>query len=389
MPGHVAKKGNNYYIVLEFEEEDGKRRRRWISVRKELGLNRPAKRKEADKLLRDKLKELDEGTYIEPVDITLKEYARQWLEDYAKPNVKLNTYKSYRGIVEDHIIPALGHISLPKLRKSKIKGFIAEKQKEGARADKKEGRLSNTTVRYIFVILKNILKHAVEDEIIKRNPAEGISPPRSDNKFIHNLNYWNREEAQRFLEYVKNHRRYPFYLLAVTTGMRRGELLGLKWACIDWKKCRIEVKYNLIAGEKGKAVLQDSTKSGRSRTIEVSPKIMQVLADHRLYEQQKILSLGVRGKTQDLVFTSDRGTPITPDTIDRQFYRFIKEAGLRRIRFHDLRHTAATLMLEEGADVKTVAEYLGHVDPSVLLNIYSHITARMQKKAAETMEDLI
>ena len=172
--GHVTKKGKNWYVVLELDNEDGERDRRWISVRKALGPK--AGSREAKALLRKYLQEFDEGTYIEPNEITVKEYLLQWLEDYVEPNVKPTTYSSYREKVNCHIIPSLGHIELAKLRKSKIKGFLAEKQKPGARADGKPGKLSNRAFSIFFTVLK-AASACGEDELIKKNPAKGIPRP--------------------------------------------------------------------------------------------------------------------------------------------------------------------------------------------------------------------
>lgn len=395
--GHVTKKGKNWYVVLELDNEDGERNRRWISVRKALGPK--AGSREAKALLRKYLQEFDEGTYIEPNEITVKEYLLQWLEDYVEPNVKPTTYSSYREKVNCHIIPSLGHIELAKLRKSKIKGFLAEKQKPGARADGKPGKLSNRSVQYIFTVLKAALSHAVEDELIKKNPAKGITPPRPE-KHKEKLRYWEYDQAKTFLNALKEHkdskkqketghRLYPLYLLAITIGMRRGELLGLKWESIDFKKRTIKVESSLVAQDKGPALLQDSTKGGRDRIIEeIDPAILDILQAHRKKQAQMLMALGRPELDHGLVFINTKGKPIHPSNIDRQFAKLIKKYKLPKIRFHDLRHTAATIMLENGTDVKTVAEQLGHADAAVLLDIYSHVTKKMKKKAADSFKGM-
>lgn len=396
--GHVVKKGKNWYVVLELENEDGERKRKWISVRKELGLAKRATKPQAEELLERYIRDLRDGLYVEATEITVKGYLEQWLEDYVKPNVKPKTYSIYKNMVEKHIIPALGHIELAKLRKSKIKGFLAEKQKDGARADKKEGRLSNRTVEYIYVVLKSALKHAVEDELIRKNPAEGITPPRPEKT---NIQYLERHHVKAFLDALresnykfkgvvfKGHRLFPLYLLALTTGMRRGELLGLKWENIDFKKRLIRVRTSLVDTDDG-YLLQDSTKTGKERIIgPVSEKIIAVLEEHKARQAQEFLVLGRPEKDKGLVFTSMEGTPISPRNLNRQFQTLIKKLKLPEINFHALRHTCATMLIEDGVDLKTIADLLGHSNASMLLNIYSHVTSKMKDRAARAFDDLL
>lgn len=395
--GHVTKKGKNWYVVLELDNEDGERDRRWISAKKELGLAKRPTKAQAEELLNKYLRDLHDGVYVEPTNITVKEYFTQWLDDYAKPNVKPTTFGSYKNMIEKHIIPSLGHIELAKLRKSKIKGFLAEKQKDGARADGKEGRLSNRSVEYIYVVLKSALKHAVEDELIKKNPAEGITPPRPGKP---NIEYWERHQVKTFLEGLhkynykfknivyESHRLYPLYLLALTTGMRRGELLGLRWENIDFKKKTIRIRATLVDTDDG-YLLQDSTKTGKERTIEVSGKVIAALENHKARQAQEFMALGRPEKDEGLVFTSLNGTPISPRNLDRQFDQLIKKFKLPKINFHALRHTCATMLIESGVDLKTIADLLGHADASMLLNIYSHVTSKMKDRAASAFDDML
>ena len=402
--GHVEKKGKNWYVILELENEDGERNRRWISAKKELGLAKRPTKPQAEELLNKYLRDLHDGVYVEPSDITVKEYLLQWLEDYAKPNVKPTTYGTYKNAAEKHIIPALGKLQLSKLRKSKIKGFIATKQKEGARADNKDGKLSSSSVYNIFFVLKNMLKHAVEDELIRRNPAEGLSAPKKEKPEV---KYWEQDQAKAFLKALrehkdgknqkkKGHRLYALYLLALTTGMRRGELLGLKWENIDFKKNTIKVASSFVHTNEGD-IMQESTKGGKSRIIEVPEGVMKALKQHKKQQAEMLIALkrpadnksDEKEEWKNLVFTTTKGTPILPRNFERQLKSLIKKYKLPPLAPHGLRHTAATKMLEDGVGVKTVAYVLGHEDASVLLNIYTHVTPKMKTTAAESMSDLI
>lgn len=395
--GHVEKKGKNWYVVLELENEDGERRRRWVSAKKELGLAKRPTKPQAEELLDKYLRDLHDGTYVEPTDITVKEYLLQWLEDYAKPNVKPTTYGIYKNMIKKHIIPALGDIELSRLRKSKIKGFLAEKQKDGARADKKPGRLSNRSVEYIYVVLKSVLKHAVEDELLKKSPAEGITPPRPGKS---NIKYWERHQVEKFLRALREtnykfkkmvfegHRLYALYLLALTTGMRRGEILGLKWNSIDFKKKTIRIRSTLVDTDDG-YLFQDSTKTGNERTISISNKLAATLDVHKARQSQEFMALGRPEKDMGLVFTTTTGTPISPRNLNRQFQCLLKKFDLPQINFHALRHTCATMLIEDGIDLKTIADLLGHINSSMLLNIYSHVTSKMKDRAVNAFDDLM
>lgn len=387
----VRKRKGNYYIDMEWSE-GGQRKTRSISVRKYLGLNRPAEAREA-KALRDKIMvEYRQGIYIEPSETLLKDYLIQWLEDYARPNVKQKTYDIYKNMVYNHLIPGLGRIPIGKLRPSQIKGLYAKKQKEG-RADGKSGPLSNRSVQYMHMVLKLALKSAVEDELIPRNVAESVTPPRVEKPKIR---YWEWEHAKAFLAAEKKRyekgegRYYPLYLLALSTGMRRGELLGLKWEDINFKNKTITIRRNLVHTNEG-TLLQDTVKTDNSyRTIEISDKVIEVLKEHRKRQTQEVLALGRPDDYKsEFVFTSSTGNFVAPTNIDKRFREAVRRAKLPPIGgMHALRHTYATRMLELGMSARYVQERLGHADISITLQTYSHVTPKAKSKIAAATDDL-
>ncbi len=394
----VRKINNNYYLALEWMEK-GERKSRTISVRKRLGLDRPAEAREA-KALRDKImNEYRQGVFVEPSEMLLKDYLKQWLEDYARPNIKQKTYDIYKNMIDNHLIPGLGETSLSKLRPSQLKGFYAKKLK-GGRADNKPGGLSTRTVQYMHIVLKLALKSALEDELIPRNVAAAVTPPKADKPSIR---YWEWGNAIAFLDYEKKKyekgqgRYYPLYLLALSTGMRRGELLGLKWGDLDFKKGTITIRNNLVMTSNG-PLLQDTLKTGSSyRTIEISSKVTDVLKAHKKRRSQEYLALHNDKKAElnnpdkkdSLIFVTSNGTPVSPRNLDNYFRKSLKRNGFPEIGgLHALRHTYATRMLELGMNPRLVQERLGHANITITLQTYSHVTPKLKSEIASVTDDL-
>jgi integrase len=392
MNARVIKKKGNYYIALEWTEK-GERQTRSISVRKRLGLDRPAEAREA-KALRDKIMvEYRQGVYVEPSEMLLKEYLAQWLEDYARPNIKQKTYEIYKNMVDNHLIPEIGNTPIGKLRPSQLKGLFAKKLK-GGRADGKPGGLSNRSVQYMHMVLKLALKSALEDELVARNVAEAVTPPRVEKPKI---KYWEWDDAKEFLKqekasYEKGHGRYyPVYVLALSTGMRRGELLGLHWKDINYKNKTITIRHSLVQTDDG-PLLQDTVKTDNSyRTIEISDKVIEVLKTHRKRQAQEMLALGSPDSYKaDLVFTASTGNWVSPSNMDKYFRGAVRRSGLQEIGgMHALRHTYATRMLELGMSPRYVQERLGHANITITLGTYSHVTPKAKSEIAIVTDDLI
>ena len=399
MNARVIKKKGNYYISMEWTES-AERRSKSISVRKHLCLDRPAEAREA-KALRDKImNEHRQGVFVEPSETLLKVYLDQWLEDYARPNIKQKTYEIYKNMVDNHLSPGLGDTPIGRLRPSQLKGFYAKKLK-GGRADGKPGGLSTRSVQYMHVVLKLALKSAVEDELVPRNVAATVSPPRADKPRIR---YWEWEDAGRFLQHERQKydkgigRYYPVYLLALSTGMRRGELLGLKWKDIDYNKKTVTIRHTLVETNSG-PLLQETTKTDNSyRTIEVSDKIVEVLRAHKKRRSQEYLALENQKKSDlsnpdkgdCLVFVTCNGNPVSPRSMDKYFSRTIQRLGLPEIGgLHSLRHTYATRMLELGISPRYVQERLGHANITITLGTYSHVSPKAKSEIAGVTDDLL
>lgn len=375
MQGRVAKKKGNWYLVLEQRDSKGKRKLKWISPRKELGLSKPATKKQAEELLIKKLREMQEGTYFEPSKATVGEYMKEWLRLYCKPSLKENTYLLYEGMVRNHINPLIGTVPLNHLRPGHIQSLLAEKNKE----------LAASTVNKIHAIIKQALEHAVDWEFVPRNVARKVTPPSAKSG---PAEAWTAAEAKRFLLAVKDDRLYPLYLLALTTGMRRGELLGLRWIDVDLNERKLTIKQTLVNSPTGGRIEEPKT-AGSARTIIISEKMVTVLKEHQDRQQNELNLLNNEGLDNGLVFTNTKGKPYNPSNVRRGFARTIKKIGLRHIPFHGLRHTYASILIDRRADAKAVSGRLGHTDIKMTLGTYTHTTSEMDERLAGLTDDLM
>ena len=309
---------------------------------------------------------------------TVGEWMEVWFEDYAKLKVRPSSHQTYRGYIDNHIGPNIGDIPLEKLTSMDLQKLYKKLLTKG-RVDRLEAKdqpkgLSAKTVRNIHQILSSALKLAQEQRIILANPAEGCALPKVEHREMKTLPV---EQLQSFLREAKESGVFELYYLELATGLRRGELLGLKWEDIDLERGDLRVKRQVsrINGEVVEAPLK--TKNAY-RTLPLAEDTIGVLK-----EQRK------KAGSSPWVFPSPNGGPISPDSVLHMLYRVLKRAGLPRVRFHDLRHTFATLALQNGVDIKTVSGMLGHFSAGFTLDTYAHVTSAAQRQAAQTMGNIL
>lgn len=332
--------------------------------------------REAREWVKDKLSHLDTSVDLAKADTTISEYLNEWLCTKSM-ELRPKTYEQYKGIVNHHISPAVGRIKLKDLRPDQIQVFYNQNLKNGTSA---------RTVRMIHSVLHCALNHAVKMGLISRNPSDAVTKPRLQRKEMRVL---DDNQARTFLMYSSKSRNAAFYHLAVTTGLRQAELFGLKWSDLDWDTMRLHVQRQ-IQRVKGKGLVFTEPKTAKGRRVVVLGKTtMAILKEHYKRQQLERRFAGDSWEENDLIFTSTIGTPIDHRNLSREFKELLKEAGLPDIRFHDLRHTAATLMLQQNIHPKVVQERLGHSDISLTLNTYSHVLPGMQEEAAAKMDTLL
>jgi integrase len=338
-------------------------------------------RAEVSRKLTEALSDRDGGLLYDAGKLTIGEYLNRWLSDSVKGTVKETTYANYAYVTHKHISPALGHVKLKTLTPAHVRGFYGEKARTN---------LSAATVKKMHVVLRKALSQAVSDGLIPRNAADSVKPPRvsAPGEEIKPL---NQEECTAFLEASRGEKLEALYVLAVHCGLREGELLALRWDDVQFEadKPALLVRRTLTRGENGRGwVVGTSTKSGKGRRVRLTRQAASVLKDHRKRQLEERLRLAGLWKDRGLIFPNEVGSLLNPSNLrNRSFKRIKAHAGVRKdLRFHDLRHTCATLLLSEGVNVKVVSELLGHASITITLNTYSHVLPDMQDSAADAME---
>ena len=383
MRGHIRPRGkNNYSIVMDLEPgPNGERRQKWISVAKYLGLPKATK-KQAEIVLAEVLQKLRTQDFIQPEKVSLGEYLRYWLENYARQSVRQTTMDNYTSLIDKHIIPELGHIQIAKLSPMHLQEFYNKKLRYG-RADGKPGGLAPKTVRELHSIVHKALDQALKWQAVTKNVARAVSPPRKEKKEI---KYWTKDEVKEFLNSIESERLFTLYHLALNTGMRRGELLGLRWVDMRLNDGYVAVRQNLVKTNSG-ILMQEPKTSNSRRNISISSNTVAALKAHKKQQLQEKLAHGPDYKDNGLVFCRLNGLPLYPDGVSDQFNRLVAKAGVKSITFHDLRHTHATLLLVAGIHPKVVSERLGHYSVALTLDLYSHVIPGLDQEAARKLDE--
>jgi len=307
----------------------------------------------------------DGGITYDAGKLTVEEHLRRWLSDSVRDTVRVRTYERYESIVRVHLIPTIGRIKLKTLTPAHVRGLYRAKLDAG---------LAPRSVLHIHRTLSRAPKQATDDGLIPRNVASLVKPPRPKREEIRPL---DREQVHALFETASagGDRLEALYVVAVTTGMRRGELQGLKWEDLDLEAGALQVRRTLSEPKGG--WIFEAPKSGKGRSIRLTRKAISALREHRKRQLEERMQKAGLWSDHGLVFPSTIGTPTSGGNLNRAFKALLKRAGLPAVRFHDLRHTCATLLLRQGVNPKFVQELLGHADISLTLNVYSHVLPDM------------
>jgi len=328
------------------------------------------------------------AAYVKPAKETLGAYLERWFRDYGEPNLKPTTLASYRTLARVHVVPGLGALPLSELTAAQVsawqgdmlrKTVVRKKARRGKPAV--EAPISPKRVANARMFLHTVLEEAVRLELLPANPVARVRPPKQAPREVEP---YTKEEAARILAAARGHRLEALFVLAVHTGMRLGELLGLRWADVDLEAGTVRVARTLVA-VKGKPTFQEPKTTDSARTVPLTLLAQAALRGHKARQAQERLAAGEAWQDGGLVFPTGKGTPMHPSGAERPWYALRTKAGVPARGFHALRHTAATLMLSAGVPLEAVSEVLGHSDFAFTKNTYARFLLDAKRQAAERL----
>jgi integrase len=385
MRGHIHKrqwKGRGgktqtlWYVVVDVGQgDDGKRQQKWHGGFKT--------RSDAQRAMADIVRALERQTYVAPRRLTFGEFVRgEWLQ-MMRSQLKVSTWDSYDRNLRLHVLPVLGGRQMQAITAGHLNALYQSLLAGGNHTRK--GGLAPKTVRYVHTTISKVLSDAVDLGLVSRNVAASARAPKLGKAGVKQMRFWTPEELDSFLGFVQDDWLYPLWHLTAMTGMRRGEVLGLRWVDIDFGSARLSIRQELISV--AYEINFSTPKSHRARVIDLDPETVNVLKRHRDSQREAVPATQ---RAKDLVFVRrDDGDLIHPDRLTQMFDLRVKRSGCPRIRFHDLRHTHATIGLRAGVPIKVMSERLGHSSPAFTLQQYAHVIPGMQAEAAAAIADLI
>ena len=372
MTGQIIKRGENTWYIRIFLGRDANGKRKYFNK------TIHGTKKEAQKYLTAKTREKDLGVFVEPALMPLNEFLNRWLEEIAVNKLRARTFENYESLLNCHVRKILG-----AKRLSDIQAYEVQKLYN----DMKKAKYSPKTIRHVHNVLSSAFKQAVRWKMLMQNPCEFSELPRMEKV---EMMYFTPKETAKFLEAAKDDKFFPAFLLAIETGMRPEEYLGLQWKDVNFENKSLSVRRALVVKKGGGFIFTEPKTKKSRRSIPISNTLIKTLKAHRRKQLEERLKLGANYQTFDLVFASEIGTPLLHGNLLRRHFKPIRDkAKLPKIRLYDLRHTTATLLLSAGENPKVVSERLGHASIVLTLDTYSHVLPSMQKAATNKMEKLM
>lgn len=331
-------------------------------------------KKEAEKAMVEAQAAFQKGEYIEPSKKLYKEYLQEWIK--TKRNLGEQTLELYDSYLRTHIIPALGHIPLAKITAHDIELFLDSLFGKG---------LAAATVKRIFSVVNASLNAAEMKDLVPKNAANKVEKPQVKQR--RELIVWEPAFVSEFIDQTKYASRYWIAIyLAIMTGMRQGEILGLRWSDIDFEKRNLTIQQTV---NRHREIKQGAKTKKSVRSVAISPETVEMLKEHRQMVVQERVALGPDYENYDLVVCTHFGGPVTQRGIQKVWNSFIKKTGAPKITFHDLRHTHASLLIRQGVHIKVISERLGHSSVSITMDLYGHLMPNMQEDAAAGLDIII
>lgn len=369
MRGHIKQRSKGTWSLVVFLGRDpvsGKKRYKWRTVK--------GTKKQAESELNKLLREIETGTDLEPGRLTTAEFLEQWL-DASRSRVGPRTWERYAQLMRLHVVPVLGSIPLGKLRPLHLERLYSKLLGKG---------LAARTVLHVHRVLHSALHQAVRWQLVPRNVAGAVTPPRPVTRDIEPI---DPEQAVRLIESVKGTLLEVPVVLALGTGMRRGEVLGLRWKDIDLSSGRARIAQTVQATQEGLQFLPPKTHRSK-RSVSLPAFVVETLKRHRKTQNERRLLVGESWHDHDLVIDRGNGEPLPPHTLSQQFRVASRKASLD-LNFHGLRHAHASLMLAGGVHLKVVSQRLGHSTISITADLYSHVSPSVEEEAAVILNDLL
>lgn len=424
----VKKIGNSYKIVVSNGYDvNGKKIRETTTFTPDPTMTPKQQQKALEKFVFEFEERVKNGRYLKGEKITFQEFTERWFKEYANQHLAKTSLSTYRDLLEQLIIPAIGHLKLAKIQPLHLQSFYNNLQEDGVRKDGKKGGYSSTTIKKCHAIISSILTAAVRWQIIESNPCERVFSPK-DEKETEDVKHFTLEQAETFLKALemsytttyKAHDRIDdtgkkyhvseytetrsiptqfkiFFYLALFGGLRRGELLALTWDDVDFNNNTISITKS-TAYTDGQVITKSPKNKSSIRTISIPGAIIDMLKKYRKEQQELRLSLGDQWQGDNYIFIQWNGKQMHPSTPYHTFKDIIKKYNstvddpakkLPDIPLHGLRHTSATLLIAEQVDIKTVSARLGHSQTSTTLNIYAHSLKKLDEKAADILDHIL
>ncbi len=368
MRGHITKRGNSWTALVDIPPDPatGKRRQKRVTCRT---------RREVELAIAELIHKAERG-FTDAAKVTIREYFDHWLEATA-PKLRQSTVRRYRDLARLHIISVIGNVRVGKLCAGDVQRLYASRLAAG---------LSPTSVRHVHGLLHRALGDAVRWGLVTRNVTEAVDPPRRSTP---EATTWSPRQVATVLAVSADDDLEALWRLVLITGLRRGELLGLRWIDVDLDAGALAVRRTLSRGYTSRLEAGEPKSASGKRRVALPASVVESLRRHSVCQLEQRLAAGPAYQDQDVVFANATGRPIHPNTLARRFAKLAERAGVPPIRFHDLRHTNATIDLAAGTHPKIVQERLGHADISMTMNLYSHVTADMQRQAADRLDAMI
>ena len=381
MTGCIALRKDVYYVRLTYYDKNHKRKDEWVST----GLSGRGAQQKAAAMIQPMI---EKYSYLEKSDHPSKmdEYLLMW-KNLRKSEVAETTYDGYHTYIDRHLVPYFKELNLniQDITAGHIFDYINYLSSDGGRKDNKIGGQSITSIRKIISILRQVFEYAVLYGDIRVNPAKQVPLPKTTSKKDERQVFLTAEDAQKMLDAFKNEEIGPIVYVTLYYGLRKSEALGLRWQAVDFEANTITINHTVVSN--GHIVEKDSTKTYSSRrTFELLPDVKELLLKLKAQQEEYRLRLGSGYHMNDYIFKNANGMPYRPDSLTRSFKRALARHGLPQMRYHDLRHSTASILVDKGWDINDIKEWLGHADISTTANIYAHISHRKKVSLAKSLE---